>query len=52
MIDDPNANQKEKLKADLLIVKCSDKGFNLRKIDPQLYELQQYIEFPLFLSNI
>jgi DNA-binding transcriptional regulator YiaG len=44
IIDDPKSDQKEKLKAASLIVECSDKRFNLLKIDPQLRELQQYTE--------
>ena len=40
IIDDPKSDQKEKLKAASLIVECSDKRFNLLKIDPQLRELQ------------
>jgi predicted transcriptional regulator len=44
IIDDSKSNQKEKLKAASLIVECSDKRFNLLKIDPQLHELQQYTD--------
>jgi hypothetical protein len=44
IIDDPKSDQKEKLKAASLIVECSDKRFNLLKIDPQLRESQQYTE--------
>jgi hypothetical protein len=44
IIDDPKSDQKEKLKAASLIVECSDKRFNLLKIDSQLRELQQYTE--------
>jgi hypothetical protein len=44
LIDYAKADQKEKLKAASLIVECSDKRFNLLKIDPQLHELQQYTE--------
>ena len=32
------------MKAASLIIECSDKRFNLLKIDPQLPELQQYTE--------
>jgi predicted transcriptional regulator len=44
IIDDPKSDQKEKLKAASLIIECSDKRFNLLKIDPQLSALQQYTE--------
>ena len=44
IIDDPKSDQKEKLKAASLIVECSDKRFNLLKIDPQIYELQKYTD--------
>jgi hypothetical protein len=44
IIDDPKSDQKEKLKAASQIVECSDKRFNLLKIDSQLRELQQYTE--------
>jgi hypothetical protein len=44
IIDDPKSHRKEKLKAASLIVQCSDKRFNLLKIDPQLRELEQYTE--------
>jgi hypothetical protein len=43
-MDDPKSNQKEKLKAASLIVGCSDKRFNLLKIDPQIHELVHYTE--------
>jgi hypothetical protein len=44
IIDDSKSDQKEKLKAASLIIECSDKRFNLLKIDPQLHELQQYTD--------
>jgi predicted transcriptional regulator len=44
ILDDPRSDQKEKLKAASLIIECSDKRFNLLKIDPQLHELQQYTD--------
>jgi predicted transcriptional regulator len=44
IIDDLKSDQKEKLKAASLIIECSDKRFNLLKIDPQLHKLQQYTE--------
>jgi predicted transcriptional regulator len=44
IIDDPKSDQKEKLKAASLIVGCSDKRFNLLKIDPQIYELERYTD--------
>jgi hypothetical protein len=44
IIDDPKSDQKEKLKAASLIVECSDKRFNLLKIDPQIYKLEQYTD--------
>ena len=43
IIDDPKSDQKEKLKAASVIVGCSDKRFNLLKIDPRLYELEQIL---------